>query len=248
MRRTLMMLLLLPGFLLPGLALAKPVIADLDSYHISINSSFNGQNLLLFGMRDEPGDLVIVIRGPERDATLRKKTRRFGIWVNTEQMQFRSVPAYYAVTGTRPLEELASSKIYGTLKLGLNNLELQSAEASKAATRQEFIRAYLGIQQHDGLYQSFAEPMNFMADSLFKTVAHFPDTLPRGNYSAEIYLIDDGILRGMQTIPIEVTKEGFDAFVYDMSETMPLLYGVLAVLIAIGAGWAVSYIFGRLMP
>ena len=162
------MLLMLMGGLWPPALLAKPVIADLDSYHISINSSFTGQDLLLFGMRDEPGDLVVVIRGPERDVILRKKTRRFGVWVNTEQMQFHNVPAYYAVTGTRPLEELATSKIYGTLKLGLNNLELQSAEASKASIRQEFVRAYLAIQQHNRLYQSFTEPMNFMADSLSK--------------------------------------------------------------------------------
>jgi uncharacterized protein (TIGR02186 family) len=242
---------LICGFLMLWLALpveAKPLVADLDNYRISIDSDFVGDDLLLFGARNDPGDILIVVRGPERDITIRKKERKFGLWMNAEEMVFQNVPYYYAVTGTRPLAELTNSRLYDLLNLGLENIDLTPPRPATPALQQEFAQAFINAQIQQGLYQDYKETPTFMGATLFKTLINFPDTLPRGDYSAEIYLIENGMLRAVQTLPIEVTKVGFDAFVYDVAQRMPLLYGLIAVLVAILAGLAVSNVFGRLVP
>ena len=241
------LLLAIFGFTQPVMA-AKPIIADLSDYQISIDSSFTGGDLLLFGARNDPGNIVVVVRGPERNVTIRKKSRQAGMWMNTEQATFLNVPYYYALTGTAEVDRLSDSPVYDLLNLGFEKIDLTSPRPLAPHTRDEFAKAFIQSQLDRGLYRDFKEPMTFMGATLFKTLIEFPDTLPRGDYSAEIYLVDNGVLRAAQTLPIEVKKIGSDAFIYDLAHRMPLLYGILAVLIAIVVGWGISATFGRLLP
>ena len=55
---------------------AKPVIADLSDYDIRIDSSFTGTSLLLFGARNEPGDVIVVVRGPKKKFVVQKNHPR----------------------------------------------------------------------------------------------------------------------------------------------------------------------------
>lgn len=227
-------------------AAAKPVIADISEYRIAITSDFTGKQLLLFGARNDPGDIVIVVRGPERDVLVRKKEQIFGVWVNTQQARFDHVPYYYAVGGTRPLEELAPSSLYSHLNIGFDKLDMTPSKLMTKERLDEFREAYFDIQQQRGLFIAENEPLRFMGPTLFKTQISFPDTLPRGEYAVDIYLFEDGQLRGMQSLPIEVAKVGFDAFVYEMAHQHSLLYGLCAVFIALSVGWIVSVLFNKL--
>lgn len=238
-------ILLLLCLLSPPLA-AKPIIADMSEYQIAINSDFTGKRLLLFGARNDSGDVIVVVRGPNRNVTLHKKKRVAGIWLNGAQVKFSNIPYFYAVTGTRPIAELAPSAIYSILGIGVEHLDFASATSQRNQSLvPEFRRAYFRHQEKEGLYQNFSRPLAFMGKTLFKTVIPFPDTLPRGNYTVDVYLINNGIIQSMQSLPIEVVKVGFDAFVYDMAHQHAWLYGIIAVLIAIGFGWLVSYIFTK---
>src|SRR5271155_5038835 len=98
-RLPLMPILLL---LLPLAASAKPLVADLSQYRIEIDSSFTGTRLLLFGSRNDIGDIVIVVRGPERKFTVRRKERIAGVWMNHRERHFDDVPAYYAIATSKP--------------------------------------------------------------------------------------------------------------------------------------------------
>src|SRR5262249_18495618 len=71
-------------------AQAAGIVAGLSTDLIQITSSFTGTDFVLFGAIDPPRtaalaalqDLVVVIRGPALDMTVRRKERVFGIWVN----------------------------------------------------------------------------------------------------------------------------------------------------------------------
>ena len=85
-----------------------------------------------------------------------------------------------------------------------------------------------------------------MGESLFKAEITFPDNMPRGIYTAEAYLFNDGQLIGMRSMPINVYKTGFDAFVYDSAQHYSLYYGLIATLLAAGIGWTTSWLFQRI--
>lgn len=219
---------------------ARPVIADLSVRQIEIDSGFTGTDILLFGARTDPGDIVIVVRGPEKSYIVRKKERMAGVWVNTKQETFDDVNGFYALASNRPLDSIQNDYLLRSLQIGDGDASLP-----ENTDDEEFKAAFLKRQQGDKLYMSEISQVSFMGDTLFRTVVHFPENIVRGVYTAEIYLFSDGQLSGVQTTPIIVSKKGFDAYVYDFAYKYPAVYGILAVLIALFAGWLAGVIFRR---
>lgn len=233
-------------FLLTGTpAQASPIVADISTYRVAIDAGFTGIRLFIFGARNASGDVVVVIRGPEKTFVVRKKENMGGIWVNRKQFRFSGVPEFYAVASAKPLENLEAEALLKKLGIGSNALLASPEGANALALFPEFSNAFFEYQQKKRLYQNDVS-LSFMGETLFKTTIPFPDTIPKGDYTAEIYLISNGELSGMQTMPIRVEKTGFDAFVADIAQQQPLLYGLLAVLFAACSGMLAAKAFGRL--
>lgn len=246
-----LLLFLLLQLLLPAQAFAKPLVADLSQYRIAIDSDFMGTKLILFGARQAAGDVVVVVRGPAKDYTLRKKGRVAGIWVNRTSLDFHAIPDYYAVASSKPLDDILPPRMQRMLQIGIPNLpylRLEEIAAQKLDMEEAlaFRDAFITERANKRLYNDNAHQVSFMGDTLFKTVLPFPDTIPRGDYTAETYLIYDGEVVGMQSTPLNVAKTGFDAAVFQLAHEYPAVYGLLAVLMAISAGWVAAAAFRKL--
>jgi uncharacterized protein (TIGR02186 family) len=233
-------------------AYAKPLVGDLSEYHVNIDSTFTGKNLILFGAQNDPGEIMVVVRGPERNVTIRKKKKVFGgIWVNGENVTFENIPYYYALNGNGgdalKAEEGTIPPLYQAMQMGKTQLQLTPNKVLSPLKQQEFAEAFFTLQEEKGLLREFSEPLKFMGDTLFKTLITFPDTLPRGDYAVDMYLLEDDRLRGVQTLPITVEKVGFDAFIYDMAHNRSVLYAIMAIAIALTVGWSISQLFSRIV-
>jgi uncharacterized protein (TIGR02186 family) len=226
-----------------NITFARPVIADLSLRQVEIDSSFKGTEILLFGARNDAGDVVVVVRGPELSYVVRKKERVAGIWANKKQAIFRDVNGFYVVAASRPLEEMKNNLLLTNLEIGMDNFKLNGDVSDD--TSAEFQKAFIDKQQHDKLYYPVVGEVSFIEDTLFRTIIKIPDNIPRGVYTAEIYLFSDGQLIGLQSTPLVVKKKGFDALVFDFAYKYPAAYGVLAVLIALTAGWGAGVLFRR---
>ena len=223
-------------------AKANPIIGDISSHKIEIHSAFTGTQLLLFGARNDAGDIVIIIRGPEQNFIVRKKENVFGMWVNREQYEFQPMPEFYAVATSRDFSRIRDHLLFKPLAIG----SAEMVRRNVSLQHDHFASALLRKLQEQQLYSMEPAPITFISETLFRTVIDFPDKLPRGTYTAEIYLIRDGEIAGVQTIPIKVYKTGFDAFIYDLAQNKSPFYGLLAVVIAYMAGWLAFTIFHRL--
>ena len=54
------------GFLAPTGPKAQTLVADLSSHLVSVTTGFAGTDLLLFGAVADEGDVVVVVRGPDK--------------------------------------------------------------------------------------------------------------------------------------------------------------------------------------
>lgn len=222
------------------------MVADLSNYTIHIDSSFNGTRMFVFGARNAGGDVVVLVRGPNKNYIVRKKESYGGIWVNSARMKFYGVPDFYAIASSKPLEEMAPSALYR--QLGIGSAQLLSAPP-RLVTKDSFEgfqEAFLRAKTREKLFSNVMEPVNFMAETLFKTTIEFPDSIPQGNYTAEIYLISDGELVGSQAIPIRVMKAGLDAWIAQVAHEQPVWYGLAAVFMALGAGALAARVFEKI--
>lgn len=221
---------------------ATPLLADLSNYQITMNSTFNGTKIFVFGTRNDAGDIIVVVRGPTKNYIVRKKKEIAGVWVNAERMKFYRTPDFYAVASSKPMNELDHNNMFRQLALGqefLFNLP------TNALSYKEFTDAFITHQKKRHLYNTDPMPLTFMGETLFKTVINFPDNIPPGTYNAEIYLLKENMIVGTHVIPIEVSKVGIDAFLYDYAHHHPFLYGITAVVLALSAGWFAGRLFER---
>ncbi len=239
--------LCLAALLLLGLARpapAEPLVADLTSHLIAITTGFTGTSVVLFGATDGPGDVIVVVRGPERDIVVRRKQRVAGIWINTQQAIFSGAPSFYTVLSSRPLDDIAPPAMQALHQIGLANLRL-SLQGKKRSPEQvaDFRAALLRGQEREGLYTDTAGKVNFLGDRLFRASITFPANVPTGTYLVEIFLVRDKNVVSGQTTPLVVSQVGVDADINDFASHWALLYGVIAVTGAAVAGWLASLPF-----
>lgn len=222
---------------------ADTVIADLSSHSIAITTGFTGASVVLFGAIDEPGDVVAVIRGPERETTVWRKGKVAGIWANTESVTFANVPGFYAVAASKPLDDMVSPTAAALYKIGVGNLKFDAKYSAGPERTRLFTDALIAAQKRAGVFSTAYGKIAFLGDRLFRTTFTFPANIPTGPYLVEIFFIRDKQVVGGQTTPLIVSKVGVDAAVSDFASHQALGYGAIAVLMAVMAGWLASLPF-----
>lgn len=228
----------------------EPLVADLSSHLVAITTGFVGTDVLLFGAIEEiegksGGDVVVVVRGPNRSEIIRRKARQAGIWMNTGQAEVGNAPSFYWVAATRPLAELAPAPVLERHQIGLNHLDLDIRPLDHRAGTQDYRQALLRLKQSQGLYGDRVQDIGFLGHRLFRTDMHFPANVPVGTYLVEVYLIADGDVISAQTTPLVISKIGLGADVYDFAHQQALAYGIIAVLLAASAGWAAAVVLRK---
>jgi uncharacterized protein (TIGR02186 family) len=230
----------------PSGALEVPLMADLSSHLVAITSRFIGTDVLLFGATDGPGDIVVVVTGPARDETVRRKTRVGPIWLNTDEVTLATVPSYYRVVSSRPVEDFVPQTLLTRHQIGLANIRMSTADENVSLEElAEFRRALVRIKTAQNLYDQGIGAINMMSNRLFRAQLHFPSNVPTGTYNVEVFLFRDGQVTSAQIVPLNISKIGVGADIYDFAHNVAPLYGLLAVLLAAGAGWAASAVFRR---
>lgn len=227
-------------------ALEVPLMADLSSHLVAITSRFVGTDVLLFGATDGPGDIVVVVTGPIRDETVRRKARVGPIWLNGDQVTLASVPSYYRLVSSRPVEEFAPQTLLARHQIGLANIRMATEDQTLSPEElAEFRHALIRIKTAQNLYDQGIGAINMMSNRLFRAELHFPSNVPTGTYNVEVFLFRDGQVASAQIVPLNISKIGVGADIYDFAHNLAPLYGLLTVLLAAGAGWAASAVFRR---
>ncbi len=222
---------------------AEGLVADLTSHLIAITTGFTGASVVLFGATDGAGDVIVAVRGPEREMTVRRKSRVAGIWVNTRQVTFANLPSFYAVSASWPVAEILSPAAAAFYRLGIANLKLVAATPAPSVVVDAFRTALERTQQEAGLFVERMGKVDFLGERLFRTTIAFPSNVPTGTYLVEVFLVRDKDIVSGQTTPLVVSKVGVDAAVFEFSTRQPGFYGAIAVLTAVMAGWLASLPF-----
>ncbi|OHC74347.1 MAG: hypothetical protein A3G18_03010 [Rhodospirillales bacterium RIFCSPLOWO2_12_FULL_58_28] len=242
---------LLCAFILVTAALpakAGELVIDLSKSVVAITTGFEGSDLLLFGAAEGEGDIVVVVSGPQRDETVRRKKRTAGVWVNRDEMVFDQVPGFYAIAGNRPIDEFMSEELRANFQIGLEYLELQPSKGKRQRSEEEikdFRQALIRNKQRQGLYGDQPGSVIFLGNRLFRSRLSFPVNVNVGTYGVDVYLVRDGKVATIETTLLTVRKFGFEAGVYDFAHRQSMSYGIFAIIIAVMAGWLAGTIFRK---
>lgn len=235
---------------------AEDLVTAISADRVSIQSNFNGTEIVIFGQisrdlntigRKGGYDLAIVVEGPSQDITTRRKGRFLGVWVNREYERFKDVPSFYAVAGTGSIGELANRQLLDENEIGLNHINLAVARNSGVplSERDDFREAFLRLRAQEGLYSERPNSVEFLTDTMFRTNVALPANIPVGIYKIKSYLFQDGVMLSRTEGKLSVAKTGFEQFTFQMSRDHSILYGFVAVILAIFTGWLAGVIFRK---
>jgi uncharacterized protein (TIGR02186 family) len=241
----------------PVRAQAAQLVTDLSEHQVRIRSNFNGTQILLFGAvevntADERAldrDVVVVVSGPSRPVTVRRKARVAGIWVNHDSLTFPKVPGYYAVASTRPLEVTADVDVLQREQIGIDNVDFGapfaqgmdgSAEILAPDEEKSFVKALIRNKKRGRLYISDPGGIVFLGQTLFRATVDIPANVPVGLYTATVFLLRDGEVVDAISSPLYIDKSGLERFLYRFAHNDALLYGLIAVIGSAMAGWIAS--------
>jgi uncharacterized protein (TIGR02186 family) len=233
--------------LVPGAApRAGTLVADLSRHLVAITTGFAGTDVLLFGAIEDTGDVVVIVRGSDHPVVVHRKSRVLGVWVNTAQMTFDRVPGFYAIASSRPLAEVARETVLVRHQMGLDKLRLDLPRAKASANvAQEWRAGLIRNQEALGLYRAEVGRVTFLGNRLFRVGIHLPANVPTGTYQVEVFMLQEGRVVSAQTTPLHVSRVGTEAAVYDFAYQNSALYGLIAILVALMAGWAAHMVFRK---
>lgn len=227
---------------------AETVVAGLSRDAINITANFEGSEILIFGAvsRDSPApevplEVIITVEGPSVPVAVRRKSRRLGIWVNTDGIEVDSAPSFYAVATTGLLDDVLTQ--VEDLRHRVSIPRAIRAVGLGVADGQAFTDALVRIRERADLYQLIEGGVTLRDQTLFDTSIQLPANLVEGDYRTRIFLTREGHVVDVFTQDIAVRKVGLERFIYNLAHDRPLLYGILSLAIAIAAGWLASAVF-----
>ncbi|MBL4788183.1 MAG: TIGR02186 family protein [Kordiimonadaceae bacterium] len=222
------------------------LVTDLSNRRIEIRYSFDGAELILFGAVgssavdpvNDKFDIVVVVRGPEVETVVRRKEKVGIIWINNDELVFPSAPGYYAVAASRKLADIAHPTVFASYGIGFDNLPLIArTDKGLVEPNADFRAALYRLRAQDDLYRQERDSVTLVAEGLFRTDVFLPANVPVGQFQVETFVFQEGSLKARNRILLTVDKEGFERAAYDFAHEHPFLYGLLAVVVALGAGW-----------
>ena len=235
-------------------AAAEEIVLGLSSDTVSINTNFDGSEILIFGAvkrdapipADPPLEVIVTVAGPSEEKTVWRKEKRYGIWINTDAVEIDSAPSFYAVSTSAPLSVAlsATEDLRHRISIPLAIRSVGAPDSVENAST--FTEALIRIKTKANQYQLNEGTISLDEETLFRTSVALPAALTEGEYLTRILLTRAGAVVAEYETSIYVRKVGLERWLFVLSREQSLLYGLMSLAIAIAAGWGASAVFNLL--
>lgn len=232
-------------------AQSEEIVLGLSRDEVAITANFDGSDVMIFGAvkREAPApdeaplQVIITLAGPSESVLVRRKERRFGIWMNADTVEVDEAPSFYAVATSAPFRDALSAVEDLRYGISIPRVIRSVGAPAEVANSETFTAALIRIRAAAGLYQILDSQIDLEEETLFRGQIALPAALTEGDYVARIFITRGGVVIDEYQTSIAVYKAGLERFLFEMSRNQPFWYGIMSLAIAISAGWLASAVF-----
>jgi uncharacterized protein (TIGR02186 family) len=234
----------------------ESIQADVSTRNVQVTSSFSGTEIVVFGAVDnsrqqsaEAGlyDIVIIVVGTPTKLVAREKSRVGGlVWLNTDSLAFDSVPSYYAIASTRPLDEITSPEVLKATGIGFEYVPMDLAKSAEGRTAAEigaFRAAVVRLKRRERLFTRSDFAVTFIGPSLFRASIEVPANVVVGPFETRVFLFRNGELLSQYSTKLNLERQGLEETLHVLAFRHPFIYGLIMIGIATGAGLLAAALF-----
>ena len=230
---------------------AEQIVADLSQSKVGISATFDGSEILIFGAisrsapmpNDGPMQVIVTVSGPSEPVMVRRKDKKFGIWVNNESVLIDNAPSFYSISTTDSLKNSLADSADLLLKVSIPRAIASVGAQIASGNAPQFTKALMRIRTDNGLYNVREGAVEFMSDTLFRTSVDLPSNLTAGEYTARILITRNKAVVDVFETKLDVHKVGIQRWLYNLAHENAVYYGLMSLFIAIAAGWSASAVF-----
>jgi uncharacterized protein (TIGR02186 family) len=221
---------------------------------VEIGLSYRGDRIFFFGVNPVPGsDMVIRLTAEKEEAVKLSMKGRVGpFWMTVKQYEVTGAPFIYKIHANKPLNQIIPKQTAQELELGYeavrHRMKLHLIRGEAAPDDPEVVwKGLLKIKERANLYNIVEDPqrLEIAEGKLFKHYFRFPAAATEGRYLVESYCFQKGQLVAYGKDVIQIKKVGVENWLTQTSKNRAVLYGIMAVLVAMGAGLLVGVIFRK---
>jgi uncharacterized protein (TIGR02186 family) len=228
------------------------VVTATTKGEVDIGLMYNGDFIYFFGTIPEPGADVVVklVSTDDVPVTVNRKGRVGPFWMNVKQFEVTGMPLMYKIHSTRPLTEFLTREMATELGVGYEvlkeRMQLKTVRGESTADDRDLVfDGVLRLKQESNLYNVDEKRIEVTGGKIFKHNFRFPPAAKEGTYRAESYIIKDGRLLGTGVDEIVIQKTGVEAAFTNLAREHSVIYGILCVVVALGMGLLVGFIFKK---
>jgi uncharacterized protein (TIGR02186 family) len=246
------------SFTAPAAAFASagedPALLEVSPKRIRVTSLYHGSTLRVDIVVPSGNEIALELEGGRRKVIFNRKGRILLLWMNVGEVTIGNAPQAYMLYTSTALSELASRETLQRLGLGLDALGPQIETRGEGIDRETMLLEFYKYKEKSGLYDlSYGSLRPDRSDTAHNDNDHehysvridLPSRVPVGAYEVRLYVFRDGGLaeRASETVTIE--KTGFPLFVSRLAREHAGEYGLLAIIVAVMAGFSVGLVFSH---
>ncbi len=224
---------------------ADQVQMELSTRVIRIPAFYNGTSLEASGTVPADADVVVRVMGPRENVHLKEKGKVFGLlWMNKTDVTLGNTPAVYMLYVP---EDRGDKLLSPGLGLGYQALE-QEVTLEPASEDKSFVLGeYVKLMEKYGVYNDHAGRVKYIdtpgGERHFSTTLTIPPKMKPGQYQVQCYVVREGKVSGQSGKTLTIELSGMPALIANMAYNHALMYGIIAVCIAIAAGLLMGMLF-----
>jgi uncharacterized protein (TIGR02186 family) len=230
----------------------KEIVTVATKQEVNIGLMYNGDYIYFFGsVPSASADVIVKLTSTDNvPISVNRKGRVALMWMNVKQFTVTGLPLLYKIHSTRPIHQIVSEDTASQLGIGYDvlknqmQLELVRGQAEEGDADVVF-DGILRLKQESNLYNVDEKRIEITGGKLFKHYFRFPPAAKEGTYRAESYIFEQGKLIGKGVDEVRIQKKGIEAAFTNLAYNRPVLYGAIALVVALGMGLLVGFIFKK---
>jgi hypothetical protein len=228
---------------LAGAVRAESVILQVVPPVVEIGAFYHGREVTITGTLPAGYQAVAEVVGPVGQEHLMRKGRRGPLWMNVGEVTVSGAPSLYLVLSSAA-DLLAEASPWGFQSL---KKDLTLAGQVQEKEKGEFLEQFLELKKSEKLYAVLPGGLKLTpaGDGRLEVTGRFwvPANVKPDTYKVCLTAVLEGKAVDRQCTALSVQMIGFPALLMSLAYQHALIYGILAVVIAIFTGFIMGYLF-----
>jgi uncharacterized protein (TIGR02186 family) len=237
-------------FAFTGQAFAELTV-DANHSHVKIDFFYHGSTMSIRGTSDPGVDLIIKLASPDGHEALKQKGKVAGVlWMNVGTLKIENAPRVYFLHSTKKVEDILSREEMERYVIGYPALakHIEMNPIANDEEKDRWFKEFVRFKENSRLYSISIGKISLTEKDgkrNYYILTEWPYQVPPGIYTVTVFAVKDRRVVETAQTSITVEQVGVVKTLANMAKNNGILYGIISIVAALGAGFGVGLIFRK---